>query len=242
MRSVHPLHLLITTLLLLNMPGPTVAQGRRFLTTPGIVVETGARHAACDALMFTKDGKSLLAAGDDKVVRTWAVGPTAFASHQSKVFRWPIFRKQLGCIFALAPSKDERKIAIGGYGMKPGMVAVLDRTSGEILHILENPPSAQVTWAIAFSPKGDTVVFGTEIGDLFAWTPSKGEKAIVLVTRGDPDKVNRARLIQFLDDDTILCVTQDGKIREWNDYAIVPYAQPRQKDTASKGTFIHVKP
>lgn len=33
---------------------------------------------------------------------------------------------------------------------------------------------------------------------------------------------------------------QDGKIREWNDYAIIPYAQPRAKDTASRGWFIHL--
>ena len=33
---------------------------------------------------------------------------------------------------------------------------------------------------------------------------------------------------------------QDGKIREWNDYGIIPYATPRQKDTASKGKFIHL--
>lgn len=31
---------------------------------------------------------------------------------------------------------------------------------------------------------------------------------------------------------------QDGKIREWNDYGIIPYAQPRAKDTASKGKFL----
>ena len=33
---------------------------------------------------------------------------------------------------------------------------------------------------------------------------------------------------------------EDGKIREWNDYAIIRYGQPRQKDTAGKGRFIHV--
>lgn len=33
---------------------------------------------------------------------------------------------------------------------------------------------------------------------------------------------------------------EDGKIREWNDYAIIPYATPRAKDTAGKGRFIHI--
>lgn len=31
---------------------------------------------------------------------------------------------------------------------------------------------------------------------------------------------------------------QDGKIREWNDYAIIPFSQPRAKDTASRGRFV----
>lgn len=33
---------------------------------------------------------------------------------------------------------------------------------------------------------------------------------------------------------------QDGKIREWNDYAIIPFSQPRAKDTASRGTFAKI--
>lgn len=33
---------------------------------------------------------------------------------------------------------------------------------------------------------------------------------------------------------------QDGLIREWNDYAIIPYAQPRAKDTAARAKFFQV--
>ncbi len=222
MQLVHLIHLLarhlpfVAVISLLIVPFRAEAQDRRFLTTPGIVIETGARHATCDALVFTKDGKQLLAAGDDKVVRTWPVGPKSFSSHQSKVFRWPIFREQLGGIYALALSRDERKIAIAGYGMKPGMVAVLDRSTGAIEHIIENPPTGNVTWSIAFSPRGDFVVYGTGSGELFAWNLSKGEKEIVKLAPGSPGKTNRAIFVQFLDDDTVLFVTQDGRIREWN--------------------------
>ena len=31
---------------------------------------------------------------------------------------------------------------------------------------------------------------------------------------------------------------QDGKIREWNDYGIIPFSQPRAKDTARRGKFV----
>jgi hypothetical protein len=33
---------------------------------------------------------------------------------------------------------------------------------------------------------------------------------------------------------------QDGLIREWNDYAIIPYAQAREKGTAARGKFFHI--
>lgn len=34
---------------------------------------------------------------------------------------------------------------------------------------------------------------------------------------------------------------ENGKIREWNDYAIIPFSAPRRKDTASRAKFFHVK-
>ena len=33
---------------------------------------------------------------------------------------------------------------------------------------------------------------------------------------------------------------QDGLIREWNDYVLIPYAQPRQTGTAEKGKFLRI--
>jgi limonene-1,2-epoxide hydrolase len=32
---------------------------------------------------------------------------------------------------------------------------------------------------------------------------------------------------------------ENGKIREWNDYAIIPFSQPRKPDTADKAKFFH---
>jgi hypothetical protein len=33
---------------------------------------------------------------------------------------------------------------------------------------------------------------------------------------------------------------ENGKIREWNDYGIIPYASPRAKGTAERGRFVHL--
>lgn len=49
------------------IPTLALAQAdRRGRSTPGLILNTGARTGACDALFFTADGKELLAAGDDK--------------------------------------------------------------------------------------------------------------------------------------------------------------------------------
>src|SRR5687767_4598856 len=66
-------------------------RSRREYLTPGLILETGARTAACDVLLFTKDGKHLLATGDDKVVRTWDVTDKGLVtSKEYPVLRWPI--------------------------------------------------------------------------------------------------------------------------------------------------------
>src|SRR5947209_4244625 len=82
------------------MVSPAHAQSRRGRTTPGLILETGARHATCDVLTFLPDGSALVAAGDDKVVRIWGVAGQRFRSHRSETLRWPIFREQRGGIFA----------------------------------------------------------------------------------------------------------------------------------------------
>jgi urea transport system permease protein len=77
----RPLRLLIAAMALPGLAGAAPAEesvehpGRRERSTPGLVLETGARTAACDVLTFTADGKHLLAAGDDKVVRDKAGTP-----------------------------------------------------------------------------------------------------------------------------------------------------------------------
>jgi WD40 repeat protein len=194
--------------------GPAAAQDRRGWTTPGLVLETGARTATCDALTFTADGSELLAAGEDKVVRAWPLGADTIRREAARVLRWPTYREQQGSIFALALSPDGRQVAVGGHGVYPGMLMVLDRRTGAVRHVLLEPLTTEVTWAIAWSPDARYVVFGTEGGQLFRWEP--GQKRPVRFAASPAGSHNRVRLLAFLDGRRFLAVTRDGQALEFD--------------------------
>src|SRR5262245_50316875 len=88
---------------------------RRFRARPELVLETGGRTGVCDVLTFTPDGKHLLAAGEDKVVRVWKV--TEQGLEPDRVLRWPVFREFRGQIYALALDSRGRQVAVGGDGV-----------------------------------------------------------------------------------------------------------------------------
>src|SRR5262245_41195002 len=174
----RPRLLFLAAALAFGLTPPAHAQDRRTPTSPGLVLNTGARHAACDVLRFTPDGKELLAAGDDKVVRVWPVGPAEFTEHRSRNLRWPIFREQRGGIFAMSLSPDSTRVAVAGYGVKTGLVVILNRKKRTIEHALEEVTSGHPVWSLTFTPSGKRVVYGTESGEVFVWDfTGKAKKA-----------------------------------------------------------------
>lgn len=195
---------------------------RRGTMVPGLVLDAGGRHGSCDVLLFAPGGNELLAAGDDKVVRRWAVAADGALTPAGSPLRWSIYREQRGCIFAAALSPDGGKIAVGGFGMQNGMCAVLDRATGEVVHTLDRPLSTQVTWAMAYAPSGRYVVLGDAHGQLWRWElASKGEPTPFAGSEPKLDakgqlRTNRARLIAFLDATRFLAVCQDGALRVWD--------------------------
>jgi serine/threonine protein kinase/CHAT domain-containing protein/WD40 repeat protein len=178
----------------------------------GPILETGARHATCDVVAFTPSGDELLTAGDDKVVRQWKVDAAGAIGEAGRVLRWPIYRERRGGIHAMALSPDARHVAVTGFGVKNGLVMVLDRKSGEVVHVLDDRLSAAVNWAIAWSPDGKFIVFGNECGDVFRWEPAAKADALKCFAGKSDDKSNRVRLLAFTDATHLLGVAQDGKV------------------------------
>lgn len=194
-------------------------EDRRGRTQPGLVVETGARTATCDVLLFTADGDRILAAGDDKVVRSWHFTPQGLDPTSVQTLRWPTWRDQRGSIYALALSRDERHVAVGGYGVRTGAVAVLDRRTGEVEGVLtDTKGNTKPIRAAAFSPTGETVVFGNEDGGIWRWRWRSGrDNDCDRLDRHAPSaEQNFVRLLAFTDNTHLLSVTEQGQVEVWD--------------------------
>lgn len=190
---------------------------RRERREPGLILHARGRTAACDVVRFTSDGRSLVATGDDKVVSQWRLDESGRLDPESwEALRWPIWREQRGAIYALALSNDPagQMAAIGGVGVKTGMVAVLDRFNGRMKHVLNELSTGQnsAVWAIAFNQANDVVVYGCDDGQIW-WWPLAERRARKVGRVGVPGHT-RVRLVHF-EGDRLWTLAQDGQLVRW---------------------------
>ena len=106
--------LLLTPLQLLAQPNPVVK--------PLLRLEAGGPSSNVTSLAWSADGKTLYAAGFDKVVRAWRLDPATglFALDDAQSYRVPIGPGIDGALSALAVSPDGLWLATGGFGIVEG--------------------------------------------------------------------------------------------------------------------------
>ncbi len=229
--------------------GPAAEPSRREYLTPGLVIETGARTASCDVLVFTADGGQLLAAGDDKVVRTWDVTPQGLRTSTAlPILRWPTFRESRGNIYAMAMSRDESRVVVAGQGrVVHGFdAAVLDRQSGAPLHLLKTTDAdvaggkeiyRRDVWAVAWSPREDRVALGTKTGGVWLWSLADNRARLVGVHPVEAGSARTDQTIRFLGfdgEDHLLSIAGTGTMRRWDlrsGSSALVYAFPGPIDT-----------
>ena len=130
---------------------------------PRLVIDSGGHMGMIRDVAFTRDGRFLVSAGDDKVIRIWdtALGKTV------RTIRGQIGEGDEGKINALALSPDNRYLAVGGYFPgsleDQGAIRVYDFDSGELLGLLKGHKGAVLS--LAFSPDGHRLISGADFAD-----------------------------------------------------------------------------
>jgi WD40 repeat protein len=182
---------------------PVVIAGPEPKGEPVLMLDTGGHMALIRGLAFTADGRHLLSAGDDKVVRVWdwASGTTV------RTLRGEIGPGREGTINALALSPDTRLdadsgkgwLAVGGWFNqnedKYGLIRLYDLASGRLLRLLLSGHRS-IVLDLAASPDGRRLISGSDdktaiIWDLGGVSAASTESARLLHRlEGHTDRVN----------------------------------------------------
>src|ERR1022692_1611543 len=134
---------------------------------PRLVIESGGHLSTIRFVAFTRDGKYLVSAGDDKVVRVWDVSTGQVA----RVLRGQIGEAHEGKLFAAALSPDNRYLAVAGYltgdSETWGAIRIHDFRTGAVLALLKGHTS--VVDSLAFSPDNRHLASGSADNGVRIW-------------------------------------------------------------------------
>ncbi|MEZ5581789.1 MAG: WD40 repeat domain-containing protein [Candidatus Competibacteraceae bacterium] len=150
--------------------------------TPILQLDPGGHMATINDIAFTPDGRQLVSAGDDKVIRVWDI-----ASGQTvRTLRGEIGTGSVGQIYAMALSPDGRWLAVGGW-MAPytgdnrddvGAIRLYDFTSGELVARLKG--HVNITVALAFSNDGRYLISGSLDKTAIVWDITQRQPSQIL--------------------------------------------------------------
>jgi WD40 repeat protein len=110
--------------------------------------ESLASKAGILDVVFTPDGKKVISAGYDKVLRVWNVED---GKELKKIDPWD--KKKTQTIYSLDISKDGKKAVAAGYG---GNLYVWELESGKELFKVEQ--QGRITYCVVFTPDGSALV------------------------------------------------------------------------------------
>jgi len=128
---------------------------------PILQLDTGGHMAKINGLAFTPDGKYIVSAGDDKVIRIWdwRAGKTV------RTIRGQSGPGPEGKIAAMALSPDGRWLAVAGW-TPDNDIRLYDFASGQLKALLKG--HRDVVFGLAFSPDGKKLISGSGLAEFSA--------------------------------------------------------------------------
>ena len=134
---------------------------------PRLVIESGGHLSTIRFVAFTRDGKYLVSAGQDKVVRVWDVN----TGQVVRVLRGQIGEGHVGKLYAAALSPDNRYLAVAGWlGADAGTfgaIRIHDFQTGAVLALLKG--HTDVVDSLAFSPDNRHLASGSADNSVRIW-------------------------------------------------------------------------
>ena len=173
---------------------------------PRLVIDTGGHQSLIRDVIFTRDGKHLVSAGSDKVVRVWDVA----TGEPVRIIRGEIGDGPAGKIYAAALSPDNRYLAVGGWlvGNPESRRAIRlhDFKTGNVVSLLKG--HTRVIHDLAFSRDGRYLASGSADKTVRIWDVEQRKELHTL--SGHQDNVyavgfspDGQRLVSGSNDDTL---------------------------------------
>ena len=134
---------------------------------PVLMLDTGGHMAIIKALAFTRDGRQIVSAGNDKVIRVWdwRSGKTI------RTIRGEVGPGE-GEIYAIALSPDGRWLAAGGF-IEHDVIRIYDFASGRLVRLLRG--HADAVYGLAFAPDSRRLISGSADKTAILWDVESGQ-------------------------------------------------------------------
>lgn len=178
---------------------------------PILQIDTGGHKATIRDVIFTRDGKYLISASDDKTMRVWDV----ISGEVVRVIRGHIGQGNDGQLFAAALSPNNRLLAVGGW-LHPecegqcGNIRLIDFQTGEILGLLKG--HTNVILGLTFSPDSRRLLSGSFDDTARIWDVTSGKSLHVIEEHSD-----HIYAVAFSPDgDRVVTGSDDDTLKLWN--------------------------